>query len=71
MILPVPEYLFDAYEDGCQGDDFLVDFTTIEKEATEENAAHIAGIEVDKKKQESEWSKRVTIDTNTWNEFTP
>ncbi|EFX75085.1 hypothetical protein DAPPUDRAFT_323731 [Daphnia pulex] len=72
MISRVPEYVFDAYEDGCQGDGgSLVDFTTIEKEATEENAAHIARIEADKKKQESEWSKRVTIDTETWNEFTP
>ncbi|KAK4037140.1 hypothetical protein OUZ56_029180 [Daphnia magna] len=71
MILSVPEYLFDANEDGCQGDGFPIDFTTIEKEATEENAAHIARIEADKKKQESEWSIRVTIDTNTWNEFTP
>jgi hypothetical protein len=26
---------------NCQGDGSLVDFTTIEKEATEENAAHI------------------------------
>lgn len=71
MILGVPEYVFHAYEDGCQGNGSLVDFTTIEKEATEENAAHIARIEADKKKQESEWSKRVTIDTETWNEFTP
>ncbi|EFX74975.1 hypothetical protein DAPPUDRAFT_251228 [Daphnia pulex] len=72
MISRVPEYVFDAYEDGCQGDGgSLVDFTIIEKEATEENAAHIARIEADKKKQESEWSKRVTIDTETWNEFTP
>lgn len=72
MISRVPEYVFDAYEDGCQGDGgSLVDFTTIEKEAIEENAAHIARIEADKKKQESEWSKRVTIDTETWNEFTP
>ncbi|KZS16465.1 Uncharacterized protein APZ42_017842 [Daphnia magna] len=71
LILPAPEYLFDAYEDGRQGDGFLVDFATTEKEAIEENAAHIAGIEADKKKQESQWSKRVTIDNNTWNEFTP
>ncbi|KAK4007788.1 hypothetical protein OUZ56_012940 [Daphnia magna] len=70
LILPAPEYLFDAYEDGRQGDGFLVDFATTEKEAIEENAAHIAGIEADKKKQESQWSKRVTIDNNTWNEFT-
>ncbi|KAK4037136.1 hypothetical protein OUZ56_029176 [Daphnia magna] len=49
MILSVPEYLFDANEDGCQGDGFPIDFTTIEKEATEENAAHIARIEADKK----------------------
>ena len=72
MISRVPQYVFDAYEDGCPGDGgSLVDFTTIEKEATEENAAYIARIEADKKKQESEWSKRVTIDTETWNEFTP
>ncbi|EFX63936.1 hypothetical protein DAPPUDRAFT_334795 [Daphnia pulex] len=57
MISRVPEYVFDAYEDGCQGDGgSLVDFTIIEKEATEENAAHIARIEADKKKQESEWN---------------
>ncbi|KAK4037125.1 hypothetical protein OUZ56_029165 [Daphnia magna] len=60
MILSVPEYLLMQTK---------TDFTTIEKEVTEENAAHIARIEADKKKQESEWSIRVTIDTNTWNEF--
>ncbi|XP_046443727.1 uncharacterized protein LOC124193802 isoform X1 [Daphnia pulex] len=36
MISRVPEYVFDAYEDGCQGDGgSLVEFTTIEKEAIE------------------------------------